>query len=141
MSQLEIYYQYRDGANWKSSTSRVFANPLNLSVEGVTKMLEDCLFDDENFIAESVGLPTCYFEDEVGDGEFAHGLHEFLYIRETDASPNDDTDRTIDELIRQFAKHSLAGWEPVREIVLDDDLANEFSAFTSYVLSCSISIK
>ena len=141
MKQLEIHYQYRDGANWKESTSVVFANPFNYSIDEATALLEGHLFDDENFIAESVGLPTCYHEDDVDDGEFAHGLHEFLYVRETDASPNDDAGRSFDGLVRQFAECSEAGWEPVREIALDDDLARESANFTDYVLSCSISLK
>ena len=114
MKQLEIYYQYRDGANWKESTSRVFSNPFSHSIDEATALLEGHLFDDENFIAESVGLPTCYFDDNTSPD--AHGLHELLYIRETDASPNDDAGRSFDGLIRQFAECSEAGWEPVRQI-------------------------
>ena len=116
MKQLEIYYQYRDGANWKESTSVVLANPMGLSADEAEAFLRDHLFDDENFIAERVGLPTCYFENESDDGKYAHGLHEFLYARETDKEPNDVLGRSINGLVRQFAEYSLAGWEPVRQI-------------------------
>ena len=117
MSQIEIYYQYRDGANWKESTSRVFSNPLELSEDEVEILFYALLFDNENFIAESVELPTCYFEDEDDDGKYAHGLHEFLYARETDSEPNDELNRSITELLRQFAASKEAGWGPVRQII------------------------
>ena len=89
---------------------------MNMSVEDVEVLLQTLLFDNENFIAESVELPTCYFEDEDDDGKYAHGLHEFLYIRETDDEPNDELNRSINGLIRQFAASKEAGWEPVRQI-------------------------
>ena len=115
MKQLEIYYQYRDGANWKESTSRVFANPMGMSIENVDVLLQT-LRDSENFVAESVELPTCYFEDEDDDGKYAHGWHEFLCVKETDDEPNDELNRSINGLIRQFAVCKEAGWEPVRQI-------------------------
>ena len=139
MKQLEIHYQYRDGANWKQSTSRVFVNPMGLSADEAEKLLMECLFDDENFIAESVELPTCYFDDNTASD--AHGLHEFLSVRETDSEPNDKLNRSINGLIRQFVAGKEVGWEPVRKIIIDDDLANEGVNFTDYVLSCSLSLK
>jgi len=114
MSQLEVHYQYRDGANWKESTSRVFSNPLRLSESEVEILFYALLFDNENFIAESVELPTCYF-DKDSDPD-AHGYHEFLSVRETDDEPNDELNRSINGLIRQFAVCKEAGWEPVRQI-------------------------
>jgi hypothetical protein len=113
---IAFHYQYRDGANWKESTSVVFANPSSLTTEGVEELLRECLFENDNFIAEKVGLPTCYFEDESDDGKYAHGLHEFFSIKETDEEPNDKANRAINQLIVEFAAQSLTGWEPVRQI-------------------------
>jgi hypothetical protein len=78
MANLALHYMYRDGANYKESAFVVFANPLDLSSKGVEELLRECLFSDENFIAENVSLPPCYFDED--DAKHAHGLHEYLSI-------------------------------------------------------------
>ena len=115
MAQLKLHYMYRDGANWKESDYVIFANVQNLSAEGVQEMIEECLFDDSNFIAETIGLSTLYFDGNSAPD--AHGLHEFLRIDECDFEPNDKQNRDVSNLLDEFARQSLIGWKPVRNIL------------------------
>jgi len=115
MAQLKLHYMYRDGANWKESDCVIFANAQNLSAEGVQEMIEECLFDDGNFIAESIGLPTLYFDDDSAPD--AHGLHEFLRVDECDFEPNDKQNRDVLNLVIEFARQRLFDWKSVRNIL------------------------
>ena len=115
MAQLKLQYMYRDGANWKESDYMIFANTQNLGAEVVQEMIEECLFDDGNFIAESIGLPTLYFDD--GSDPDAHGLHEFLRVNECDSEPNDKQNRDVLNLVIEFARQRLFDWKPVRNIL------------------------
>ena len=115
MTQLKLHYMYRDGANWKENDCVIFANAQNLSAEVVQEMIEECLFDDGNFIAESIGFPTLYFDDDSAPD--AHGLHEFLRIEECDFKPNDKQNRDVLNLVIEFARQRLFDWKPVRNIL------------------------
>ena len=115
LPQLELFYMYRDGANWKESTSVIFTNPLAITSEKAEEMLREALYENDNFIAEAIDIPTCYFDEDKS--KHAHGLHEFLSIKSTDGKPNDAKGRDISQFILEFARQSQKGWKPIRQII------------------------
>ena len=46
LPQLELFYMYRDGANWKESASVIFANPLAITSEKAEEMLREALYEN-----------------------------------------------------------------------------------------------
>ena len=64
-----------------------------------------------NFVAEQVGLPTCYFDEDSDPN--AHGWHDILSITETDKEPTDK--RPILAFLVEFKAANFAGWSVRRK--------------------------
>jgi hypothetical protein len=100
MSNMEFFYRYRDGANYKKRGSVVFTNPEGLDCSAIETSLRRA-FWDELFIAHQVRIPEIFL---FLDGPFAfddHCYHEFVAIEASDKPSNDEYGRSIAEFVSE----------------------------------------
>ncbi len=110
MSNLKFTYLYRDGSNYKTWGSVVFANPKALSCKSVEEALRKRLLTDGTFVADQVRVPELFPYNRGTPDDDDHCLHEFDSVEPTRATPTDAQARTIDEFIDEVAGASRNGW-------------------------------
>ena len=82
MSNIRVNYLYRDYSNYKNHGEVVFSNPDDLSMEVISKKLQDNLVDGEFFFVSKWKLPDLHFEK--WDDQSDHPFHEFISVEYTD---------------------------------------------------------
>lgn len=120
MSKIEFSYLYRDASNYKEDGNVVFENDLGIKdEEEIYDLVVAHLEDGEYFIAELVGIDTCYFGGIYDDD---HGYHEFAGICLVDDEPTDyyrqlEPMRTFSEFLKELEEQNKLGWKPVRNVI------------------------
>ena len=113
MNKVVLNYLYRDAGNYKNHMGLVFENANNLPVEDLNRQFRETLQDGEDFVAEQVGLPTCY--SEFIDADLDHGYHEYGEVLALD--PDRDSahlvpgNGDISELLERFRSAATEGWK------------------------------
>jgi len=110
MDNIKFNYLYRDAGNYKKWAEVVFSNPDRLSLELVTKDLQDAFLQDGLFIAHQVRLPEAFFSiggDATSDD---HCFHEFDTVEISLEIPNDRYARSISQFIAEVKRAAERGW-------------------------------
>ncbi len=94
---IRMEYLYRDAGNYKNWSEVVFANPTNIPIKRVQKMVGDALFERQYFDARSAGLPDLHFLE--CSLELDHDWHELHGLADTDDQPSDSSARSVEQLI------------------------------------------
>ncbi len=124
-SSVEFVYLYRDGSNYKSWGTIVFANKRRSEIAELRKRMEAALLAEGTFVAHQVRIPDLflYLNGELTSDD--HCYHEFHDLTDTDAEPTDRFGRSIDEFMKEVERESSRGWkafEPaIRLHLLMDD--------------------
>lgn len=84
--KIVFEYLYRDAGNFKNYGDAQFRNDTALPLDEIDERIRAALIDGMYFSAETLGLPTLYF-DESND-ELDHEWHEFDCVREVDEDEN-----------------------------------------------------
>jgi len=109
---IQFYYQYRCGANWKNAGEVIFSNPEGLSIEEIHNRLMPAFSDNEMFIAEAICVPERY--EGVYDPKYSHGWHEYLSVEESEDEETDKEGRSIKAFLELVEEKSAAIWTQVR---------------------------
>ena len=111
MSSVKFNYLYRDGANYKSWGEVIFANPENLALDEIDKMLVDAFLPDKLFIASQISIPEKFL---FLDGKFIkddHCYHEFDSVEVCEESPTDSLGRSITTFLHEVKLATKQGWK------------------------------
>lgn len=104
-------YQYRDGANYKTSNTLVFEG--KITPEQMRAIADNAMiFDGEpDFLPRQIDLkPLCpYFDDENYDDDIDHPIHTIIEISLTDEAPN--ASMTLESLVNAFVEIGPEGWD------------------------------
>ena len=107
MRNIRLEYRYRDYGNHKRYLEVIFSNPDNLAVTKILSMFESARkiafrnADDDQFSAESLDLPTAYFEGPSNEDD--HRWHEFVDFSETDAPATESEGRSVERFLYDLA--------------------------------------
>lgn len=97
---IQFNYLYRDGGNYKSYGSVVFANPESLSLTEVEKKIKACLIDGEFFDPRKWKLTP--ITPENWDSELDHSWSEFESIHPTTQAVT--ASRTVGDFLAEIAR-------------------------------------
>jgi hypothetical protein len=100
---IKYNYIYRDYSNYKNFNSVIFANPNNVPIQEVEKLIRENLIDGEFFNAQEVGLPLLFFDDKTEDD---HQWHEFESLETTNETIN--IELKIEDIIERLKKLNQA---------------------------------
>ncbi len=110
MPNAKFTYLYRNGSNYKTWGSVIFANPDALSCEHVGQRLRKALMTDATFVADQIRVPEL-FPFAVGTADVDdHCLHEFYSIEDTKRRPTDIHHRAVVEFLREVEAAARQGW-------------------------------
>lgn len=94
-----LEYLYRDAGNNKRWGNITLSNRDRVKYDELRSSIRSNLIDGEFFVAETVGLPTLYFESH--DPDLDHGWHQFHDIQPSN-NANDDNEMDILEFIQKL---------------------------------------
>jgi hypothetical protein len=80
---IKFAYLYRDASNYKQYNEVVFANPNELPLEQIQRIITSNLIDGSWFIAKDWHLPDMHFKEYDWDDETDYDWHEFSGIEKT----------------------------------------------------------
>lgn len=86
MPNIKFNYLYRDGGNYKTYGSVVFANPENYSLGELEAVIRARLIDGLWFYAHEWGVSDLH--SQPWDNELDHYFHEFESLEFTRDAPN-----------------------------------------------------
>jgi len=129
MKNTELYYQYRDGDNYKFGGAVVFSGEIT---EELRAILWASLNEGQDFVAAAIGVPTL-FPWETGDFKYDdqsdHFWHEMCDVEVSESTPTDP--RSIEDFVKEVHAISAAnGWDDhvvkatmdwEKEVTLDPD--------------------
>jgi hypothetical protein len=110
MENVRFKYFYRDGSNFKKSSSVVFRNPDRLTPETTTKTLRRTWGEDCLFLAHQVRIPEIFLFGSNSANADDHCFHEFLDVVSSLAAPNDSYGRSIVQFIREVQRKEAYDW-------------------------------
>jgi hypothetical protein len=110
MPNIKFSYLYRDAGNYKKWADVVFSNPDGLTLEAVTKALEDAFLQDGLFIAHQIRIPEVFLFDQGDASSDDHCFHEFDSVEASLEMPNDRYSRSITQLLAEINREAKRGW-------------------------------
>jgi len=93
-------YLYRDAGNFKNWGDIIFANPSDIPISVITQRAHKTLIDQSYFVARKADIPDLHFPDYNNDLD--HEWHEFHLFAETNDSPTDMKNRSVDEFLQDL---------------------------------------
>ena len=105
---IEFSYMYRDAANYKNCSYITFTNLHSLLIAEIDKRLRAAFEQETDFIAEQIGVPEMFFEDEDDDD---HCWHEYDGVEAVIEIPSDLDGRDIRDFIEKVELESKKGWK------------------------------
>jgi hypothetical protein len=96
MPNIKFSYLYRDGANYKSYNSVIFANSFDIDLSELERLIRSKLIDGIWFYVNEWKLPDLHFK--CWDNEIDHTWHEFESVEYSDEILN--TPLNLKEFIR-----------------------------------------
>lgn len=99
-------YLYRDGGNYKKYGEVVFSGEPGARTAEMMRLAER----DPLFIAAQVRIPNVFLFEELPPNGDDHCFHEFFSIEVTQASSDDNLNRSIEEFADEFAAEATKGW-------------------------------
>jgi hypothetical protein len=86
MPNIKFSYLYRDAANYKNYGEVIFANPDEISIDELDRLIKLKLVDGQWFYAKKWKIPDLHFEKWNEDLD--HGFHEFESLSLTNQEIN-----------------------------------------------------
>ena len=113
MANIKFNYLYRDGGNWKKYAAVVFSNPTELSLAEIDGKIRMSMKPDALFIAHQLRLREAFlFSGEGYVSVEDHCFHEYDSIEQSPQLADDESDRTIDEFLRELENIvKTVGWQ------------------------------
>lgn len=107
---VKFSYLYRDGSNYKSWGTVVFAHNKRLSEGEIARRIAKCLDQHQTFVAHQIRIPPVFLWNEIAANDDDHCFHEFASVELTDEQPDDLNLRSIEEFIVEMEVASKCGW-------------------------------
>ena len=82
LPNIKFSYLYRDAGNYKNYGEVIFANPDEISLEELERLIKLKLIDGQWFYAKDWEIPDLHFDKWNEDLD--HGFHEFDILSYTD---------------------------------------------------------
>ena len=110
MDNIKFSYLYRDSGNYKKWAEVIFSNPDGLTLEAVTKALEDDFLQDGLFIAHQIRIPEVFLFDQGDASSDDHCFHELDSVEASLEAPTDGHSRSISQFIAEVNREAKRGW-------------------------------
>jgi hypothetical protein len=110
MNNVKFNYLYRDAGNYKKWGKVVFSNPNKLTLEWMTKNLQQAFSQECLFNAGQIRIPECFLFAKGHATTDDHCFHEFDTVELSLESPSDLHSRSMDQFIGEIKREAMRGW-------------------------------